>query len=63
MRILVPGGRSSDEDTQLGSAMVGIRTISESGAVGDFSREQIELFAVSNLMSVHLESFFLLERR
>eukprot|EP00434_Breviolum_minutum_P013766 symbB.v1.2.012142.t1/scaffold829.1/size159244/12 len=55
MRILVPGGRSSDEPDELGSAMVGIRTISESGAVSDFSREQIELFAVSNLMSVHLD--------
>eukprot|EP00913_Durusdinium_trenchii_P022893 g21495.t1 len=51
LRILVPGGRSSDEDDELASAMVGIRTISESGAVSDFSREQIELFAVSNLMS------------
>lgn len=55
MRIWVPGGRSSDEPDELGSAMVGIRTISESGAVSDFSREQIELFAVSNLMSVHLD--------
>jgi len=55
MRMLVPGGRSSDESDELGSAMVGIRTISESGAVSDFSREQIELFAVSNLMSVHLD--------
>ena len=26
--------------------------------VSDFSREQIELFAVSNLMSVHLETWF-----
>lgn len=55
MRMLVPGGRSSDEPDELASAMVGIRTISESGAVSDFSREQIELFAVSNLMSVHLD--------
>jgi len=55
MRMLVPGGRSSDENDQLGASMVGIRTISESGAVSDFSREQIELFAVSNLMSVHLD--------
>jgi len=55
MRLLVPGGRSVDAPDELGAAMVGIRTISESGAVSDFSREQIELFAVSNLMSVHLD--------
>eukprot|EP00930_Biecheleria_cincta_P068404 TRINITY_DN5579_c0_g3_i1.p1 TRINITY_DN5579_c0_g3~~TRINITY_DN5579_c0_g3_i1.p1 ORF type:complete len:1399 (+),score=257.63 TRINITY_DN5579_c0_g3_i1:47-4243(+) len=55
MRMLVPGGRSADEPDQLGSSMVGIRTISESGAVSNFAREQIELFAVSNLLSVHLD--------
>eukprot|EP00929_Paragymnodinium_shiwhaense_P123816 TRINITY_DN9810_c1_g1_i2.p1 TRINITY_DN9810_c1_g1~~TRINITY_DN9810_c1_g1_i2.p1 ORF type:complete len:1528 (-),score=512.78 TRINITY_DN9810_c1_g1_i2:225-4733(-) len=55
MRLLVPGGRSADSMDELGAAMVGIRTISESGAVSDFSREQIELFAVSNLVSVHLD--------
>jgi len=55
MRLLVPGGRTADTANELGSTMVGIRTISESGAVSSFSREQIELFAVSNLMSVHLD--------
>lgn len=55
VRMLVPGGRSSDDASELGAAMVGIRTISESGAVSDFAREQIELFAVSNLMNVHLD--------
>jgi predicted Zn-dependent peptidase len=55
MRMLVPGGRSADAEDSLGSAMVGIRTISESGRVSNFSREQIELFAVSNTMSVHLD--------
>lgn len=55
MRMLVPGGKSADEPDHNGSSMVGIRTISESGAVSDYSREQIELFAVSNLMSVHLD--------
>jgi len=55
MRLLVPGGRSADQADELGAATVGVRTISESGAVSDFSREQIELFAVSNMMSVHLD--------
>jgi len=55
MRMLVPGGRSADKPGELGAAMVGVRTISESGAVSDYSREQIELFAVSKLMSVHLD--------
>lgn len=55
MRLLVPGGRSTDKPDELGAAMVGVRTISESGAVSNFSREQVELFAVSNLMSVHLD--------
>jgi predicted Zn-dependent peptidase len=55
MRMFVPGGRSADRPDELGSSMVGIRTISESGSVSTFSREQIELFAVTNLMSVHLD--------
>lgn len=55
MRILVPGGRSADTPDEFGASMVGIRTVSESGAVSDYCREQIELFAVSNLMSVHLD--------
>jgi len=55
MRLLVPGGRSADTADEIGSAMVGVRTISESGAVSTFAREQIELFAVSNLVSVHLD--------
>jgi predicted Zn-dependent peptidase len=55
MRILVPGGRSAEEPGEVCSAMVGIRTVSESGAVSDFSRDQIELFAISNGMSVHLD--------
>lgn len=55
MRLLVPGGRSADAPDEIGAATVGIRAISEAGAVGTFSREQIELFAVSNLTSVHLD--------
>lgn len=55
MRMLVPGGRASDPDEELGASMVGVRTISESGAVSDYTREQIELFAVSNMMSVHMD--------
>jgi len=55
MRMYAPGGRSTDSLEDPGAAMVGIRTISESGAVSTFSREQIELFAVTNLMSVHLD--------
>lgn len=55
MRLLVPGGRSTDSPDDGGAAMVGIRALSESGAVSNFSREQIELFAVSNMISVHLD--------
>eukprot|EP00927_Polykrikos_kofoidii_P077199 TRINITY_DN74169_c0_g1_i1.p1 TRINITY_DN74169_c0_g1~~TRINITY_DN74169_c0_g1_i1.p1 ORF type:complete len:1468 (+),score=168.81 TRINITY_DN74169_c0_g1_i1:121-4524(+) len=55
LRLLLPGGRSADRPDEVGAAMVGTRTISEAGAVGSFSREQIELFAVSNLTSIHLD--------
>jgi len=55
MRIFVPGGRGLDTKELPGATAVGVRTISESGAVSNYERQQIELFAVSNLMSVHLD--------
>ena len=42
-------------DVDPSASRLGVRTVSEAGAVSDFSREQIELFAVSNLISVHLD--------
>jgi hypothetical protein len=35
---------------------VGVRTLSEGGAVGGFSREQVELFCVGNLINCVLEA-------
>ena len=39
-----------------GSIAVGVRALSESGAVGDFAREQIELFCVSELVNFYLDT-------
>jgi len=56
LRLLIPGGHNADLPDQIGASMVGIRTMSEAGTVSDFSREQMELFAVSNMLSINLES-------
>lgn len=40
MRLIVGGGRAA-EDLEKGSVIVGVRTLSEGGRVGNFSREQV----------------------
>ncbi|CAN6201069.1 unnamed protein product [Urochloa humidicola] len=56
MRLIVGGGRATEDSESKGSVIVGVRTLSEGGCVGNFSREQVELFCVNNLINCSLES-------
>lgn len=41
MRLIVGGGRAVETSDLKGSVIVGVRTLSEGGRVGSFSREQV----------------------
>ncbi|KAL6494424.1 hypothetical protein OROGR_031224 [Orobanche gracilis] len=56
MRLVVGGGRASESAEGKGAVIVGVRTLSEAGRVGNFSREQVELFCVNHLINCSLES-------
>jgi predicted Zn-dependent peptidase len=56
MRLIVGGGRAAEADDSKGSVVLGVRTLSEGGRVGNFSREQVELFCVNHLINCSLES-------
>eukprot|EP01018_Ginkgo_biloba_P028527 Gb_13236 [translate_table: standard] len=56
MRLVVSGGRASETAEACGAVAVGVRTLSESGTVGSFSREQVELFSVNHLINCTLEA-------
>nr|XP_011469468.1 PREDICTED: uncharacterized protein LOC101308217 [Fragaria vesca subsp. vesca] len=56
MRLIVGGGRATESSESKGSVVVGVRTLSEGGRVGNFSREQVELFCVNHLINCSLES-------
>lgn len=40
----------------IGVIAIGTRALSESGTVGDFAREQVELFCVSELVNTFLDA-------
>ncbi|KAK9135528.1 hypothetical protein Syun_014858 [Stephania yunnanensis] len=56
MRLIVGGGRAVESSNAKGDVIVGVRTLSEGGRVGNFSREQVELFCVNHLINCSLES-------
>ncbi|GLU00162.1 hypothetical protein SLE2022_175480 [Rubroshorea leprosula] len=56
MRLIVGGGRAAESSESKGAVVVGVRTLSEGGRVGNFSREQVELFCVNHLINCSLES-------
>nr|GMD30644.1 stromal processing peptidase, chloroplastic [Ipomoea batatas] len=56
MRLIVGGGRAAETPDEKGAVIVGVRTLSEGGRVGNFSREQVELFCVNHLINCSLES-------
>ncbi|KAK4804060.1 hypothetical protein SAY86_003877 [Trapa natans] len=56
MRLIVGGGRAAETSESRGAVVVGVRTLSEGGRVGNFTREQVELFCVNHLINCSLES-------
>lgn len=56
LRLVVSGGRAKETPDARGAVIVGVRTLSESGRVDGFSREQVELFCVNHLINCALES-------
>eukprot|EP00898_Chlorokybus_atmophyticus_P002810 jgi/Chlat1/352/Chrsp10S01473 len=56
MRLVAAGGRALEPKDAIGCVAVGTRTLSEGGAVGRFSREEVELFCVSNLVNCVVEA-------
>jgi hypothetical protein len=56
MRLIVGGGRATEDSESKGSVIVGVRTLSEGGCVGNFSREQVSslVFYHINLLFLHL---------
>jgi hypothetical protein len=47
MRLIVGGGRAAESSESKGAVVVGVRTLSEGGRVGNFSREQVLKFYFS----------------
>lgn len=41
MRLIVGGGRAAETFEMRGAVVLGVRTLSEGGRVGNFSREQV----------------------
>ena len=60
MRIVAPGGRAVEGEGPgsqgCGAVAVGTRTLSESGTVGNWTRDQTELFVISKLLNCILEA-------
>ncbi|GLC34133.1 hypothetical protein PLESTB_000841000 [Pleodorina starrii] len=58
LRLIANGGRIAERPGvgQFGRVVVGSRTLSESGAVGPWGREQVEVFCVANLVNCALEA-------
>jgi predicted Zn-dependent peptidase len=56
LRLVAHGGRDAEQKhgLKLGSMAVGARTMQEGGAVGPWTREQVELFCVDHLMMVEI---------
>ncbi|KAL6754220.1 peptidase M16 inactive domain-containing protein [Haematococcus lacustris] len=60
MRLIVPGGRAAESMEKgpegFGAVLVGTRALSESGGVGPWPREQVEVFCIANLINTALEA-------
>jgi len=56
LRLVAPGGRVAEKKLgfKSGSMAVGARTMQEGGAIGQWSREQVELFCVDHLLMVEI---------
>ncbi|GKC40291.1 stromal processing peptidase chloroplastic [Tanacetum coccineum] len=50
------GERAAETPETKGAVVLGVRTLSEGGRVGDFTMEQVELFCVNHLINCSFES-------
>eukprot|EP00237_Pycnococcus_provasolii_P000043 CAMPEP_0119197254 /NCGR_PEP_ID=MMETSP1316-20130426/13197_1 /TAXON_ID=41880 /ORGANISM="Pycnococcus provasolii, Strain RCC2336" /LENGTH=1235 /DNA_ID=CAMNT_0007193039 /DNA_START=21 /DNA_END=3730 /DNA_ORIENTATION=+ len=55
LRLVFTGGRCRESQSAPSSVSVGARALSETGCVGPWSREQVELYSVSRLINCSLE--------
>ena len=59
LRLVIPGGRTAEPTTAgpggIGAAAVGFRTLQEVGSIGRWSRKQIELVTMQNLVMFEVE--------
>jgi len=51
LRLVVAGGRAQEKTGASGAVAVGVRTLSEGGAVGGFSREQVSRSLLRSVQS------------
>lgn len=60
LRMVAAGGRSREGEgpgpSGTGAISVGVRTLSESGTVGPWRRDQVELFCISKLINCLLDA-------
>ena len=58
LRLVAPGGRAAESADAggLGAVALGARTLSEAGGLGEWGREQVELFCLGHLVSLQLEA-------
>ena len=60
IRVVAAGGRASEGaeagPSGVGAVVLGARTLSESGTVGPWRRDQVELFCLSRLLNCILET-------
>jgi len=56
LRMVAPGGRMAEDLNAIGSVAVGSRTLQEGGAFHPWSRQQVELFCVDNLIQVEVSA-------
>lgn len=61
MRLIVGGGRAAEDLETKGAVIVGVRTLSEGGRVGVFSRERVKMqfFLVEVSLSVYWNVVFI----
>ncbi|EXB64101.1 hypothetical protein L484_013112 [Morus notabilis] len=56
IRVIIDGGRARESSDLKGTIVVGVQTLFEGGCVGNFTKEQVKLFCLKNMIDYSLES-------
>ncbi|XP_024021405.1 stromal processing peptidase, chloroplastic [Morus notabilis] len=56
IRVIIDGGRARESSDLKGAIVVGVQTLFEGGCVGNFTKEQVKLFCLKNMIDYSLES-------